>query len=302
MSSDGANGINLVDAQQAYRRTGAMDSGFRRKVRAPRAAETLDPGWRPFDPDVDWTHPELAGPRWPANLEALYYWRPTYWNGDPQRLPAPPRELDEGDRLVQHLLHEVPEVRSVVEAVEWQYGTTAPMVICRRAADVAIGAYRDGNADLGLRIARAVAPGLDETSGLNTPNLVSIGFLENEAWHDQAVQPFIDQWPDELRAEIREQQAYVAQNQERAAAQSALWTTSSGQPIHVIEDQLRSLDGIHGGGPHLDLHRALTARVLSDHRWGYRHPLAALALAWRYRSVQSPLRTLNWLRRPRFAG
>jgi hypothetical protein len=101
-------------------------------------------------------------------------------------MPPPPREPDEDDRLVQHLLHEVPEVRSAVGAVEWQYGTAAPMTICTRVADVATEAHRDGNDELGLRIVRALAPGLDETSGLYAPNLVSIGFLENGAWHGGA--------------------------------------------------------------------------------------------------------------------
>ncbi|WP_345529466.1 CPCC family cysteine-rich protein [Nocardioides endophyticus] len=302
MSPDGANGISLVEAQQRYRRTGAMDGGFRRKVRRPLAGELLDPGWRPFDADVDWTHPEMPGERWPANPEALYYWRPTYWNGDPHRTPAPPRELTGDDRLVQHLITEVPEIQSVVDAVEWKYGEAAPMAICARAADVAIGAYRDGRADLGLRIARALNPGLDESSELYAPNCVSISFLENDGWHDDALLHFFDQWPDELRAEIREQLAHVAWSRAQSTARLNLWESSRGQPIHVVEDQLRNLDGIHNGGLHAELHRALIARVLSDHRWGFKHPLAALALAWRYRSVQSPLRTLNWLRRPRFAG
>ena len=302
MSSNGANAISLTEAQQRYQRIGAMDRAFRRKVRPPRATESLDPGWRPFDPDVDWTHPELAGERWPANSEALYYWRPTYWDGDPHRTPAPPREVTGGDRLVRHLLDEVPKIRAVVDAVEWQYGEADAMVVCTEAADAAVDAYREGKDRLGLGIARALAPGLDEASELYAPNCVSIGFLENDAWHDAALQPFIDQWPEALRAEIREQQAHVARSRARTAAWPELWKSSRGQPIHAIEEQARDLDGVHGGGATVDLHRALMARVMSDHRWGYRHPLAALALAWRYRSVQSPLRTLNWLRRPRFAG
>lgn len=302
MRADGANGTSLVDAQQNYERIGAMDRTFRQKVRSPRSAETLDPGWRAFDPDIDWTHPELPGERWPANSEALYYWRPTYWNGDPHRTPVPPREPTGDDRLVQHLLTEVPEIQAVVDAVEWQYGEAAPMAICARAADMAIGAYREGTDELGLRIACALNPGLDESSELYAPTCVSIGFLENDAWHDDALGAFADQWPDGLRAAIRKQQANVARWRDHTAALLDLWKSSRGEPIQIIEDRLRDLEQLHEGGDRADLPRALMARVMSDPRWGYKHPLAALALAWRYRSVQSPLRTVSWLLRPRFAG
>jgi hypothetical protein len=62
------------------------------------------PGWSPFDPSRDWTQPDLEsgsevtleqcvdGRRWPKNVEALCWWRPTYWNGDPDALTAKPRE------------------------------------------------------------------------------------------------------------------------------------------------------------------------------------------------------------------
>ena len=47
---------------------------------------------------------------------------------------------------------------------------------------------------------------------------------------------------------------------------------------------------------------AFTARVLSDARWGRRHPISAVALAWKHRGARPFRRSLLWLWRPRFAG
>ena len=93
-----------------------------------------------------------------------------------------------------------------------------------------------------------------------------------------------------------------AEIERRNKERSDLWRTSRGQPVDVIEDRLRALPPFRHHRPEVELHLALTARVMSDPRWLYAHPGAACALAWRHRHAQSPLRTLNWLRRPRFAG
>ncbi len=120
------------------------------------------------------------------------------------------------------------------------------------------------------------------------------------------MQPFIDEWPEAMRIEIREQQAHMAAAQldmeRQATAWGELWSTGRGQPVDVIEDQLRSLDTDRSSHPRQELEVALVARVMSDPRWLYKHPVAGLGLAWRHRKTQSPLRTLKWLRRPRFAG
>ena len=306
MSPDGANGISLMEAQQTYQRIGAMDKEFRRQVRRARRSEPLEEGWRPFDPSVDWTAPTLDGERWPKNYEALYYWRTTYWNGDPDRLPAPASEVTGADRLVEHLRREVPETRPAIEAEEWRLGFAPPMRVCERVADVALDAYRSGDPDLGLRIATALVGGLDETSEVFASNCVAIGFLENDGWHEPAMQPFIDEWPEAMRTELREQQAHMAAAQLDLERQAMVWgdlfSTARGQPVDVIEDQLRSLHADRSSHPRHELEVELVARVMSDHRWLYKHPVAALGLAWRHRRTQSPLRTLTWLRRPRFAG
>jgi hypothetical protein len=52
--------------------------------------------------------------------------------------------------------------------------------------------------------------------------------------------------------------------------------------------------------PEIDI--AFTARVLSDARWGRKHPISAIALAWKYRDDRPMRRSLLWLWRPRFAG
>ncbi len=90
---------------------------------------------------------------------------------------------------------------------------------------------------------------------------------------------------------------------EHARAWSELWHTARGQPVEVIEERLERIQHpVLKGHPQTELHIALTARVMSDRRWLYAHPRAAVELAWQHRHTQSPLRTLNWLRRPRFGG
>lgn len=301
-NADGANGMSLMEAQRVYLRIGAVDQEFRDVVRGPRADEPLDPGWRPFDPEVDWANPELDGTRWPKNPEALYWWRTTYWNGDPDAMPAPPREPTEADALLDHLRRNVPEAAAAIAELEWQFGDADPFPVCARLGEVAIEAYRRGDGDVGHRIATAVAPGLDADSGMYAPNCVAVAFLENERWHLPAMRPFIDMWPDRLRAEFLEQHRFRTEALRKSQGWEDLWSTARGQPIPVVEGQLRDLGHYPDGDPDAELALAMTARVISDPHWVYKHPADALVLAWRHRKVQSPLRMLNWLRRPRFAG
>lgn len=143
LSPDGANGISLAEAQQVYRRLGAMDQVFKRKVRKPRQDEPVDEGWRPFDPDLDWTVPALDDDRWPVNTEALYYWRPTYWNGDQHRLPLPAREPTNDDRFVAHLRAQVPELREAIAASERRWGVAGAFDVCHAAARRVLTAYQE---------------------------------------------------------------------------------------------------------------------------------------------------------------
>lgn len=237
-SEEGPNGVSLVEAQQTFQHLGAMHNTFRRKVRGPRDDEPLDTGWRTVDPERDWTDPGLPGVRWPHNPEALYYWRSTYWNGDPARLPTPPHEPSRGDRLVAHLRQQVSEVRAVVESMEWQYGAAVPMACCRELAELVVNAYEAGDIDTGLRMVEAIAPGLDERSELFAPSCVAVAFLENPAWRASVMQPHIDQWPTEVRDELRRQQQFAAQTDAEMARPTALpgldrppsRPTSNGQP------------------------------------------------------------------------
>lgn len=198
-----------------------------------------------------------------------------------ERRPQPPtrfaQKITGGDRLIKHLRREVPETQPVIESQEWQYGIAAPLRVCGLVADVAIEAYRSGNADLGLRIATALVPGLDETSEMFAPNCLAIGFLENDAWHDPEMQPFIGQWPHELQVEIRRQQAFSAQAHtemdRQATARSDLWSTSRGQPVSLIEDQLHALGSHYPGYPGAELNVALTARVMTDKQWLYKQDI-----------------------------
>jgi hypothetical protein len=306
MSADGANGVSLMEAQQVYRRLGAMAKDFKRKVRRPRADEPLDEGWRPFDPSRDWTDPALDSDRWPVNGEALYYWRPTYWNGDQHKLPLPPREPTNDDRFLAHLRQAVPELEDAIAASEQRWGSASAFGICDDAAALVLAAYRDGDEQLGLRIATALLPALDEGSPLYVPNCVCIAFLENEGWHDPAIQEYVDRWPAPIGDELRNQQAFRLQHRADVERHHEDWVelnrTGRGQSVGVIVEKLRALERHDYDGPHGELGRELTARVISNRRWLYRHPVDSWLLAWRYRAVRRPWRTLAWLRRPRYAG
>jgi hypothetical protein len=82
---------------------------------------------------------------------------------------------------------------------------------------------------------------------------------------------------------------------------AALRDAARGRDVVEVEGLVRHWAGAYAA--HLeDVDVALTARVLSDPHWSRKHPLAALALAWRHRRSRPVRRTLRWLWRPRFAG
>lgn len=110
-----------------------MHQDLKRKVRKPRVDEPRDGGWRPFDPVLDWTEPVLEEVRGPVNPEALYYWRPTYWNGDQHKLPLPPQEPTNDDRFIAHLRREVREPGEAIAASQSRWGTAGAFDVCGAA-------------------------------------------------------------------------------------------------------------------------------------------------------------------------
>jgi hypothetical protein len=84
----------------------------------------------------------------------------------------------------------------------------------------------------------------------------------------------------------------------------ALVASAPGRPVADLVAELRALNRAPqlDGHPEIELGLALTARMLSDPRWGRHHPFDTLALAWRHRHARAPHRTLRSLLRPRFAG
>lgn len=82
-------GVTLVEAQANFQRYGAMDEQFRRKVRAPRAGEERDPGWRPADLVRDAFETEMTRAPLPDDLTGLFWWRPTYWRRDMRGAESP---------------------------------------------------------------------------------------------------------------------------------------------------------------------------------------------------------------------
>ncbi len=76
----GANGPHLLDAQQTFITTGAMEERFVRTVRAPAEDEPVEDGWRVIDLRVDPFEPlGVKEAEWPEDLTTLYWWRPTFW-------------------------------------------------------------------------------------------------------------------------------------------------------------------------------------------------------------------------------
>jgi hypothetical protein len=90
----GANFMTLVDAQRSFSLIGAKGANRSAHTRAPGANDRRDPQWRPIDLLTD-RFPDWAAAapvRAPAVDETLYYWRPTFWLFDEDRL----RRLERG--------------------------------------------------------------------------------------------------------------------------------------------------------------------------------------------------------------
>ena len=240
MSADGANGISLMDAQEVFARIGAMDRDFTPNVRKARADEPVDEGWRPFDAERDWTDPALAGDQWPVNSEALYYWRPTFWNGDQHKLARPEAAETDGDRFLTHL-RQVPELAAVIAESDRRWGIASPFDVCDAASRLVADAYRVGDEETALRIVTALLPALDEGSPTYAPNCVAIAFLENESWHESWMQEYVDRWPAPIRDDLRQQQQaredhIVAQEQARAQWED-LFHSGQGQTVDVLVER-----------------------------------------------------------------
>jgi hypothetical protein len=76
----GANHETLIEAQRNFRTIGASEERVAHLTRDPVDGETVDPGFRPVDPDVDdLESPDGEPAPWPASRTALYWWRSTYW-------------------------------------------------------------------------------------------------------------------------------------------------------------------------------------------------------------------------------
>lgn len=89
------------------------------------------------------------------------------------------------------------------------------------------------------------------------------------------------------------------------AAYNADWArlhdAARGRDVLEVEVLIRRWAGTHA--PFMeDVDVVLLARVMSDARWARKHPVSAVALAWRHRRSRPIHRSLLWLWRPRFAG
>jgi hypothetical protein len=283
-----------------------MSKTSKREVRAPRSDEPLDPGWRPFDPAADWSAPALEDDRWRVNAEALYYWRPTFWDGNQHRMPAQPSEQSNEDRFLELLRREVPELGDAIAESERRWGAAHAFGACEAAARRVLAAYAEGDDELALRIVTALLPALDEDADTYSPTCVSIAFLEHEGWYDETIRHHIERWPvairDDLRAQQEHRRRHDAAEERRREGWNELPRTGRGQSGAVLAEQLRALQVRQLDYHDSELDHQLTARVFSNRFWLYRHPIDSLRLAWRYRAARHPWRTIRWLHRPRWVG
>ncbi|MGZ4665578.1 MAG: DUF7674 family protein [Frankiaceae bacterium] len=211
---DGPNAIPLLDAQRNYAAFGACDLDARDRVREPRVDEPRDPGWRRLDPEVDEFERSPHDPGdvpWPEDLEALYWWRPTYYRlaANRTRVPVPRRPAtNAAERLMARILDTVPEAEPIDVELRHRYEAPAPFAFCSELAKFVLDAYARGDVDLAVRTVAVLNTGLTEDAG-EAANCVVIAFLERDEWHDQTLSAFIDTWPPEVRQEVKRQIAHV---------------------------------------------------------------------------------------------
>ncbi len=207
LSSDGANGISLAEAQHTYLRTGVIASSFRRKVRKPRRSEPLDPGWRPYDHAVDGFDDGIPhrGDTWPRDMTTLYWWRPGYWRGDPFTGAPSTDEGTPAHELILRVRSAAPETADLIDVIENRYGGPAPFPVCTELADFVVAAYRGGRAEVADRVVGALDPALHEGSDAFAHNCVSIAFLENDEWEHADLAPHLSAWPPAIRSDIETQ-------------------------------------------------------------------------------------------------
>ena len=80
--SSGANHVSLIQAQTNYRESCVSEQRLACHVRPAQPNEPVEEGWRPIETSDDFeplTGLGKSDTPWPEDLEALYWWRPTFW-------------------------------------------------------------------------------------------------------------------------------------------------------------------------------------------------------------------------------
>lgn len=98
-----------------------------------------------------------------------------------------------------------------------------------------------------------------------------------------------------------DEDAMARRYEEHGRAHDELWRWSRGQDVAEVERRLREFTRTFA--PYAEEVDVVTqARVMSDVRWGLKHPWGAVAIAWRFRRDRSPRHTLSFFLKPRFVG
>ena len=96
-------------------------------------------------------------------------------------------------------------------------------------------------------------------------------------------------------------EAMARRNEEHGRAYAELWRWAPGQEVIEVERRMREFTRAYA--PYArEVDVVIQSRVMTDPRWGIKHPVSALALAWRFRSERPPRSTLRLFIRPRLAG
>lgn len=304
--ADGPNGISLVDAQREYRRRGVLPD-VRRKARKPRSDEPLDAGWRLYDQDVDGFDdgvPTGDAP-WPRDMATLYWWRATYWRGDPFTGAPSPQEGTLSHALIQRVREAAPETNQLIDTIENQYGGPAPFRTCKQLAGFVIDAYRGGRADVADRVVFVLSSALDsEGEGIeegNAYNCVAIAFLEREEWGSEDLADHVARWPATMRRTIEDQHAHRSRAMEEAEAW--VWT----DPWPQIDALAAQFGAEHRGEPLAEIYPRFR-QTLIEHRLALNEDVM-LALVgeasqpgWRLRHPAQWFKLQRARRKRRFAG
>lgn len=234
-STDGPNGISLIEAQRNFVEIGACDPECVVKVRKPTPGEEREPDWRRIDPELDDFEAGPDDPRnlpWPSKGEDLYWWRPTYFRRLENQRPGPaPRQppSSEAERMMARIIEAAPGTEAIDIDLRSRWEEPAPLRFCGELGQFVVEAVQRGDTEVALLVVNELNVGL--TSGDDwAATCVGVGFFEQDfEWGgaDEPLPPakqgfgndemseFVAMWPKEITGELQRQVAHQEKMQRK---------------------------------------------------------------------------------------